>query len=377
MLLGAIFLWLQCVLCAVPIAQVRQLAAVQESAPVYSVPGGELEPLLKGFKQYSIILLLTTSDPKFQCSMCSQFDPIFYKYSQEILSQYPELANEVVFARVDATDHLEFLKSLGVKSIPMVWGFPTSLEVYGRALLTELEELSLDYERDPSLDTAARLEQLGMQNVEWASIGNEHYEFSMGEGEAMNEMLSRLAGFISRTINVDVRKGLEKAAAAGSDNHGGWDYTLVIQAFVLVFVTIKIIRKFRSNSEESGVAFWQEKKLYAYLCIVFIYFSISGVNFCMQRHAPFIAQKKGKLIWLAEGTRNQLGWESILSVLFQSLFTVCLLGLIERDYLVNAIGESANMDVIALVLAGLLFTGGFVFNWVYGMKDPSYAYNLF
>lgn len=361
-------------LCEVPIGVLNSLIA-KTNTPIFEVPTGQLEPILDGLKQYTLFVLISTSNSKYQCSLCEQFDPIFKLHVEDIFDHFGELNNEVAFIRVEATDHLDFLKSLGVKSIPAVWGFPKSVNVYGREMFTELEGIVHDYQTavsngDSNYDIDGKLREYS-ELLEYEKLGQEHYVFDLNQGEPMNEMLPRLEKFISKTVNLDIKPALGKK---NNDNSSSLDYTIIIQSFIGFFIVIQLIKKFKNDGKENGKPFWQEKKLYGYLSIVLIYISISGLNFCIQRHSPFISQSKGEIVWIAKGNRQQMGFESILSIGFQILFTFLLIGLVDGVEFFS--DEDGSRDLIAMILALGMLAALFVFTFLYGKKDLSYPFTV-
>lgn len=361
-------------LCGVPIGVLNSHISKTKS-PIYNVPAGQLETILDGFKQYTIFILITTTNSKYDCSLCEQFDPIYNHYVEDIFQHFKSLNSEVVFMRVEATDHLDFLKTLGIKSIPAIWGFPPSLDVYGREMLTELEDIVYRYQiafanGDKNYDIDGKLREYS-EVLKYDQLGQEHYVFDMNQGEDMNKMLARLAKFISDTLKMDVRPAL---GSKDKNQSSSFDYTLIVQSFIGVFITIQLIKKLKREELKGGKPFWQERKLYAYISIVLIYISISGLNFCMQKHSPLISQSKGKIIWIAPGNRQQMGFESIMSIGFQLLFTFLLIGLIDGVELFNI--DDGSRDFIALVLAVAMLIVLFGFTTVYGKKDASYPFAI-
>lgn len=358
-------------LAGVPIGVLNSQIA-KTDLPYLEIPAGQLAPILDGFKQYSLFILITTNEPKYECAMCEQFDPIYKHFIDDIFAHFGHLKNEVVFTRLEATTHMDILRKLGVKAVPAIWGFPTSLDVYGRPLLTQLEAIMHEYRTavangDSSYNVDAKLREYS-ENLEYEQLGQEHYVFDMNTGEDMNKMLSRLERFISNTIKLDIRPALGKESRNDS-----FDYTIIVQTFIGMFIVIQVAKKLK-REETEGRPFWQEKKLYGYISIVLIYISISGLNFCMQRHSPLISQSKGEIVWIAPGSRQQMGFESILSVLFQVAFSALLVGLIDGVELFSE--EDGSRDVVSLFFALALLVVLFAFMFVYGKKDASYPFAL-
>lgn len=334
---------------------------ISTESPIYNVQPGQLETVLSSLKDYNMIMIITTSEPKYACEMCGQLDPIMVKIAQSIYKNDKSMKDSLFFVRVEAAENLPFLKSLGVGSVPQIWGFPNSKIVLGDRY-DKVQALMKEYE------TAIR-EGLPFETPDWYNVkqgGMEHYIFELAQGDSWDVVVEKLAGFISNTIKKDVRDLM----FSGLDGQNkGFDWTVTIQWFIYVFVGIKVYQKLRTKSDEANaVSFWRDKKLCAYLSIVLIFINLSGFNFTMQRQVPFISQRDGKILWIAPVSNTQFGSEIGISIVLQILFVIVLFGLVSFSQFSDSGLRDIVMTTCALSLAALLLIGA----KIYQIKSPAY-----
>lgn len=329
---------------------------------IQNIPAGSLQNVLSGLKTSPLILLITTSAPEYQCSLCDQFDPIFFEMAEIVNSN---LQDPPIFLRLEAIEHKEELTALGVKTVPLILGFPSSKDVYTSAYF----ELTQLLKEDP-------INKDKIENIighPFNQIGMEHYRFELVAREPLNEMIYRLGGFISKTIGENIN--LDKIISNGK---ASFDYSIMIQCFLFVFVGIKLYKKFGSGNEgeddlerQPFLANW---KIYCYLSVVIIVISISGLHYCMQRGVPFISQNQGKIMWFAPTSRNQMGFETIVSVVLQLLWGISLFMLICGANMFSEVdGSRAFIRFLSLGVVIACWCCGV---GVYGVKDGGYPYSI-
>ncbi|GAV27657.1 hypothetical protein PMKS-001125 [Pichia membranifaciens] len=178
--------------------------SVSDSNPIYDVPDGQLKDIVTGLKPYGLILLVTTADPRFGCDLCGQFEPVYAKIVQAVYQKYPALKNEAFFLRVEAANHLEYLKELGVTSVPRVWGFPNSKGVLGEEKFNKVKSL-LEEQKQALASGGVFIEP------EWYDLkqaGMEHFVFELAKGDNWEAVIAKFAGFLSNTLHVDVNAAL-------------------------------------------------------------------------------------------------------------------------------------------------------------------------
>ena len=356
---GALLLLLTITEAALSVKELQK--GITPAAPIYNVLPGQLDNVLSALKDYNMIILITTSEPKYGCEMCGQLDPILMRIAKTIYDNEKSFRDSLFFIRVEAADNLATLKKLGVSSVPQIWGFPNSKIALGD---TYEKVTALIKERDDAVTAG-----LEFQNPEWYDVeqaGMEHYVFELKQGDSWDVVIKKLADFISGTIKKDVR---EIMFASVGDDKKGIDWFVTVQWFAYVLVAIKIYQKIRSQSTEpDAISFWRDKKLYAYLSVVLILINLSGFNFTMQRQVPFISHKEGNILWVAPVSNTQFGSEIGISILLQISFAIALFGLISYHEFYNKEFRDIVISVCAVCLVGLLMMGA----KIYHIKSPSY-----
>ena len=335
--------------------------SVSDSNPIYDVPDGQLKDVVTGLKPYGMILLVTTADPRFGCDLCGQFEPVYAKIVHAVYQKYPALKNEAFFLRVEAANHLEYLKELGVTSVPRVWGFPNSKGVLGEEKFNKVKSL-LEEQKQALASGGMFIEP------EWYDLkqaGMEHFVFELAKGDNWEAVIGKFAGFLSNTLHVDVNAALVEGVKKSKI-----DWFVTVQWFVYFLLGVKVLQKMRQNSEE-GIRFWVDRRLYAYLSIVLIFICVSGFNFTTQRGSPFVSQKDGKVLWIAPTSTTQFGSEIIISVLLHVAFTGVLIFLIDGSRLVQGVRRSMALVVASVLLAYVLMLGANI----YAVKSPGYPLN--
>lgn len=347
---------------ALPIEELQTSISVKD--PIYNVRAGELEMVLDDVKKYNMIVLVTTSEPRYQCEMCGQFDPIFKKIVTNIYTTYPDLMKNTFFIRVEASNNLEQLKKLGIKSVPQIWGFPDSRIAIGEEKFVKVERELMKYK-------AAISEGTEYIKPDWYDIdqaGMEHYIMEMAKGDSWDVVIQKLTGFISNTIRFDVNNGV---LARTNDKKAEFDWVVSVQWFIYVFIGIKVFQKIKATSSTS-TPLWVDKRFYAYISIVLILVNISGFNFTIQRHSPFISQRDGKILWIAPQSNLQFGSEIAISILLQIFYIVALYVLASSNsFKIDQNIRDVMISISCLVLIGLLIVGSAIYN----VKSPSYPFN--
>lgn len=343
---------------ALPASELKN--GISDSNPIYEVAKGELKNVMAGLKDYSIVVLVTSSDPKLGCKLCEDFDPVYKKIAGSIYQKYPSLKDEAFFLRVEASENLEYLKELSVTSVPRVWGFPNSKIVLGEEKYNKIKALLA--EQKLALNSGKEFVEPEWYDLKQA--GMEHFVFQLTKGDDWQSVIGKFAEFVGNTIHVNVHAALFEETKEGKIN---WFVTG--QWFVYFLVGIKVFQKIRQNSAE-GVNFWQDKRIYAYLSLVLIFICVSGFNFALQRSSPFASQKDGKVMWIAPVTNNQLGAEIVISVLLHIVTTGVLI------FLVGGINVAKDYKNVVRIIAAFLFAYIIMLGVsVYTVKSPGYPFN--
>lgn len=338
-------------------------SAITESNPIYEVPAGELENVITNLREYSMMVLVTTEDPRYNCQMCGQFDPVYAKIARSIYRKLPVLKDRLFFIRVEASQHLPKLKELGIQSVPQVWGFPDSKKVLGAEKFEKVQRLIGE-------KTLALVKGESFQDPEWYDLnqaGMEHFVFEMEQGDTWEVVIDKFGTFISSTVSVDV-----KPAILDSAKEGSFDWFLTIQWFIYVLVFLKIFQKLRQNYGE-GIPIWQDKNIYIYFSLVLIFVCVSGLNFSLQRHVPFLSHKDGKILWIAPASNTQFGFEIIISILLHVFFTIVIVGLIDGVPRL----KDTNKDIAVLIGAIFMFVLLILAANIYQAKNGGYPLNYF
>lgn len=335
--------------------------SVSDSNPIYNVPQGQLKDVVTGLKPYGMVLLVTTADPRFGCDLCGQFEPVYAQIIRAVYQKYPALKDEAFFLRVEAADHLEYLKELGVTSVPRVWGFPNSMGVLGEEKFNKVKSL-LEEQKQALANNGVFIEP------EWYDLkqaGMEHFVFELTKGDNWEAVIGKFAEFLGNTLHVDVNAALVEGVKKSKI-----DWFVTAQWFVYFLVGVKVLQRIRQNSAE-GVRFWADRRLYAYLSIVLIFICVSGFNFTMQRGSPFVSQKDGKVLWIAPTSTTQFGSEIIISVLLHVAFMCVVVFLIDGTRLVQGAYKSMALVAASMLLAYVLMLGANI----YAIKSPGYPLN--
>ncbi|TID30626.1 hypothetical protein CANINC_000781 [Pichia inconspicua] len=343
---------------ALPVKELN--AQLTPEKPYYEVSEGRLKEVMHGVKDYDMIVLLTTRDEKYNCKMCEEFDPVYVKVINAIYRKYPESKERVIFARVEAVENMEYLRELGITSVPQVWGFPNSIDVMGRERYLKVQRLLK--EKETALSNGDMFIEPDWYDLEQA--GMEHYIFELNQGESWDATILALSNFIGKTTKLDIKSALFDGQKQG------FDWTLTIQTFAYGIILIKVLQHLKKKSD-SGVKIWQDKKLYCYVCVVLIFFNLSGFNFTVQRHSPFISQKEGKILWIAPQSNIQFGSEIIITILIQVIFAGILIFLID---LKNSIGTPVKEILVCIAGISLLLML-FLGVDIYHFKSPGYPFH--
>lgn len=328
--------------------------------PIYHVPEGKFEELLTGLRDYNLIMLVTTSNPKYNCAMCEQFDPIFLKMVKNIYKKSSSYKNKIIFARVEASNHLENLKALGITAVPQIWGFPESKRVLGE-----------NYEKVTKLlklKEIAETKDEAFESPDWYDLnkaGLEHYVFQLSQGDEWETVINKLAGFLEMTTNIDLMPAIRP-----DNSSSGFGLVSLVKLLSLGIILYKIIEGIRSKDKENSF-FLTDKRLYAYLSIVLIVLNLSGFNFTTQRASPFVSQRDGKILWVAPLGNSQFGAEVVISIGLQICFTLVFLILFKS---VNSFSSTVRHIIVSLCglsLMGLLLLGADI----YHLKSSGYPFN--
>lgn len=341
-----------------PITEIN--GALTPETPYYQVPEGGLKDVIYGVKDYAVIMLITTRDPKYNCVMCAEFDPVYVSVINAIWGKYPELKDKVAFARVEAADNLSYLKDLGITSVPQIWGFPNSIDVLGVEKYGKIARLMKQME-DAAIngDTFIKPDWYDIEQA-----GMEHYIFQLNQGETWDVTIHALAGFIGKTINVDIHGALREG------HKGSFDWTTTIQSFAYFIIIIKAFQHLKKNSKKDA-NFWEDKRLYCYICVVLIFFNLSGFNFTVQKQAPFISQKEGKLLWVSPQSNMQFGAEIIIAIGIQILFSALLIFLIDIKDWVSPPVRDILICGAGILLLLMLFVGVDIYHF----KNTGYPFH--
>lgn len=342
----------------IPIDEIK--TEISETNPLYNVPAGRFEHFLGSLKPYNMIVLVTTSNPKYNCAMCEQFDSVYLKIVSSIFKHHPSLKDSVVFARVEASDHLEHLKKLGISSVPQIWGFPNSKSVLGEDKYIKVGKLLKERE-------IARINGEEFKDPDWYDLGQagmEHFVFQFSQGQQWDTVIDNFAEFIGQTIKMDVKPSVR------DDGNKGVDWFVVAQWFVYSIIAIKFFQHIKAKSQ-SDVKLWKDKKLYGYVCIVLIFINLSGFNFTVQRHVPFISQREGNILWVAPLSNSQFGSEIVISIALQVAFMALLIFCIDGVGHLDSSLKNVGTIVACLSLLGMLLLGADIYHF----KNPSYPYN--
>lgn len=333
---------------------------ITSDKPIYQVPDSKFEELLGGLRDYNLIMLVTTSDPKYNCEMCSQFDPIFEKIVQNIYKKSSSYKNKIIFARVEASIHLESLKSLGISSIPQIWGFPESQRVLGENYEKIVNLLKLK-------DIANSKGEV-FENPDWYDlnkVGLEHYVFQLSQGDQWEAVINKLADFLGMTTNIDLIPAIRPETSTNSFN-----LISVVKILSLGIILYKVLERIRAKDKE-GEFFLTNKRLYAYLSIVLILLNLSGFNFTTQRASPFVSQSEGQILWVAPSSGVQFGAEVIISIAIQACFILVLFVLFNYVDSFSPTVKHLVVSLCGLSLMGLLLLGADI----YHLKSPAYPFN--
>lgn len=337
-------------------------AQLTPEKPYYEVPEGRLKDVMYGVKSYDMIMLLTTRDEKYNCKMCEDFDPVYVKVVNAIYDKYPEIKEKVIFVRVEAVKNMEYLRTLGIRSVPQVWGFPNSIDVLGQEKYVKIERLLKEME-------ISLLNGDSFIKPDWYDIdqaGMEHYIFEFNQGDSWDSTLNALSKFIEKTTKLDISSALIHGQKSG------FNWTVTIQTFAYVIIIIKALQHLKKKSD-SNTKFWEDKKLYCYISVVLILFNLSGFQFTVQRHSPFISQREGKILWVAPQGNIQFGSEIIITILLQVIFAGLLIFLIDmKDWISSPTKEIlicfAGISLLVMLLLGVD---------IYHFKSPSYPFHYF
>jgi oligosaccharyltransferase complex subunit gamma len=344
---------------AISIDEFKKNTSIQK--PIYNIPSGKLQDTITGLRDYNMIMLVTTSNPQYQCAMCEQFDPIYEKMVINIYKGLPKLKNQVIFTHVEAADHLQDLKSLGISSVPQIWGFPESQRVLGENYDKVVKLLKI---KQDAISNDEIFENPDWYNLDQA--GMEHYVFQFSQGDQWDDVIDKLTQFISTTINFDVKPGVRPEI---QNNSSYW--ITGIKYVSIIIILYKIYERLKSKDEDNSEFFLTNKNLYAFLSIVLIFLSLSGFNFTTQRQSPFVSQNDGKILWIAPGNSTQFGSEVIISILLQIAFSLILILLINGVKLFNSPIKDLIVIISGLFLIGLLLLGADI----YHLKSTAYPFN--
>lgn len=344
----------------IPVKEIQSV--ITTNHPIYDIPEGQFNNVLNGLKTYNLFVLVTSSDPKYNCALCNQFDPVYEQLVRSVYRKFPILKDRVIFTRIEATKHLDGLKELGIKSIPQIWGFPDSKRILGEEKFDKIYKLLKEME----LSFAKGEEFIEPDWYNLNQAGMEHYTFEMNQGDNWGTVIVKFVEFLSSTTTIDLRSILED-----SKKENSIDWFITIQWFTYILVGIKIFQKLRETSED-GTKFWQDRKIYAYLSIVLIFIFISGFNFTLQRHSPFISNLKGKLLWVAPVNNNQFGSEIVITILLQIGFFITFILMLNNKY----VFEDRKSQNWATIIGSILMLTMLILGVnVYYLKDRGYPYN--
>lgn len=329
-----LFLFIQCCLSALPREELVRRA--QDSPNnIIDVTHKELYRVFDryGDRNYDMAVEFTAvENPK--CVLCKEMDPIFEQVASTVGRKEPQ-AN-VFFLRVDAKDNAKILKRFGIRSVPHLWVYPPFEKIYKTS--SDPYDTRMPFPRPLNLTC-------------------EHYAFSIPQGAPAEDLLLLFAKFISKSchVNVDIDK-----------NFDTWSIVKSFIAFSLVF---RLIRK-RWHSIRDSLS---DKNMYLCICILLIYLNLSGLNFCMQNSVPFVTQTKtGQTQWMAPSVQYQEGFEMVISIGFQVVFSALLIALI----VVPQYFTGPDTFLLCLTVGLMLFLLYNGFTTAFLTKDKGYPFDL-
>ncbi|CAK9439276.1 uncharacterized protein LODBEIA_P34770 [Lodderomyces beijingensis] len=253
--------------------------------------------ILDGVRDYYTLITLTSTNPKHNCELCKQLQPIVARVSELWHRDYSS-TNFLHFLTIDMSDmtNQDVFRQLRLTSIPHVWMIPPA----HLDLPLDLSQLKYEEWRIPKSD----------QIMSLAQFVGEHTQ---------------------RTIVVSDDDALAK----------------FVKTFVLVLGSIILIRK-------RGPQFTTKKTILCFASIAFILLCLGGYQFTLQNRVPFIAKNdEGAIILISGGTHYQFASEIVLVALNYgalSLVFITLMNLGKGMWL----GNNEKLRIWLIVVACLL-----------------------
>ncbi|KAK6459657.1 subunit of N oligosaccharyltransferase complex [Scheffersomyces xylosifermentans] len=337
---SALFYVIFFLISAVASSSIRALRLTEESflhqEHVISITNSDLS-LVSGPRDYYVLTVLTSTDPKHNCKVCTELESVVARVSNSWFSDYAG-SNLLFILSIDIVDrtNIKLFDRVQVDSVPHVWLFPPNMNK------VDLEDPEAE-KKDLSI-----FEDL-------------HYEYKTPQAPFDDQALE-LARFLSDNIQKPITLRQKDPMAT------------FIKTFSLTLAIIILIKK-------KGPAFitgTPKKQIIMLLAVAFILCCVCGYQFCNMRGVPFVARNEKGLIYISGGAHYQFGVEILLvAANYSALAAALILLLWLGSYKVGRktlITEESTKFVLIIVMNFVLYLLYSTLTSIFLRKEPNYPY---
>lgn len=273
-----------------------------------------LDQVLSSQRDYTVAVLLTTSNEKFGCSFCATLNPDFELVASSWRKKHPS-GDNLYFVYGEFEKCQRSFHKLGLNSVP-------NLKIY--------------------LPGAAP-----------RGVVSEHLT---AEFKSVGPQVNSLVGLLGQQgFHVEIVKPFP------------WDrFIKTIMTAVAVVTVLFLFRDLFKKfifSRQPWIAF----------SMVTVLMFTAGQMFNVTRGTPLIGQQDGRLVYFQPGFSAQLGIETqivAVSYAILSFLTICLIVKVPK------LSTAAIQTVAAVVLAAMVYVGYAYFIAIYNVKYYGYPYSL-
>ncbi|KAK6465785.1 subunit of N oligosaccharyltransferase complex [Scheffersomyces coipomensis] len=234
---------------------------------IIPIQNGDLS-LFTGPRDYYTIAVLTSSDSRHGCDVCSDLDKIVSRVAQSWYTDYLH-TNLLFFVKIDLVDaaNVPIFEHLAIQTIPHIWLIPPNLNIVE-----------------------------GNEVNPFQILDDSHFIFKIPTA-SFDEQVMQFARFVS--------EGLQKNILIRQDS----PVATFAKTFAVTLLVILIIKRKGPN----GVRTIPKSKVILFILIFLLIIFICGYQFTVQSGVPFIAKGKSEEIIIISGGRHyQFGIEVVL-----------------------------------------------------------------
>ncbi|KAM0252958.1 hypothetical protein ACHAP5_000821 [Fusarium lateritium] len=297
----------------------NQFHAKQTSAPV-KLKDSTYRTLTSTPRDYSVAVVLTAIDARFNCQLCREFQPEWNLLAKSWVKGDKAAESRLIFGTLDFLDGKEIFSSLGLTTAPVLLMFPPTT---GPHASQSADHLRYDF------------------STGGATAEVVHSWIARHMPDRPHPKVKRPVNYVKWVSVVTTIVGITTGAFLL------WDYILPIV---------------------------QSRNLWAALSLMTILLFISGHMFNHIRKVPYVTgDGKGGISYVSPGFQQQLGLETQIVAALYGVLSFCAITLAIK---VPRIADSKTQQVAVIAFGGILFLVYSFLLSVFRVKNGGYPFSL-